>query len=72
MPTCMYAPTTDLSCSRNAKTYDKVVEATTLFPVLLEHFPLLEEHIDYLADNPTLIVHLAKFVRTLCLPLTGC
>ena len=61
----MYAPFTDLLCSRHATTYDKVVEATTLFPVILEHFPLLEEHIDYLADNPGIIVHLAKFVRTL-------
>ncbi|KAI0738104.1 hypothetical protein C8Q80DRAFT_1276117 [Daedaleopsis nitida] len=41
--------------------YDDVAEATLLFPIFLRYFPGLEQHIDYLAQNNTVVQKLAHF-----------
>ncbi|PIL24585.1 hypothetical protein GSI_12469 [Ganoderma sinense ZZ0214-1] len=46
-------------CGQDA--YNDDVEAEELWPLWAKHFPELEDHLDYLADNPPLIVNIANF-----------
>ncbi|PIL33277.1 hypothetical protein GSI_04727 [Ganoderma sinense ZZ0214-1] len=46
-------------CGQDA--YNDDVEAEELWPLWVKYFPELEDHLDYLADNPPLIFNIANF-----------
>ncbi|KAI0750112.1 hypothetical protein C8Q80DRAFT_1135348 [Daedaleopsis nitida] len=41
--------------------YNDDAQATLLFPILLNNFPLLKEHIEFLQKNAELVIRMAKF-----------
>ena len=51
-----------LTLARTEPEYNAAVEASSLIVVFERYFPLFEPHTEYLIDNPTLIMKLAKFV----------
>ncbi|TBU60472.1 hypothetical protein BD310DRAFT_815048, partial [Dichomitus squalens] len=48
-----------------AEYYSEDVEARMVYLVWARYFPELEDHLEYLAENPALILHLGNYVKTI-------